>query len=78
MKIIAHVKTRSKQSKVEILEENSYQIYVKALPSHGKANAEIISLLAKHFKVPKAAVKILQGNKISKKLISIEIPSASS
>lgn len=47
---------------------------VKAPPIEGKANAELISFLAKAFGVPKKAVVLESGEKSKTKRVSIQNP----
>lgn len=44
-------------------------VYLRAKPHDGEANAALVKLLAKHFKVPKTTIKILRGAKSRTKLI---------
>ncbi len=46
-------------------------IGVKASPEKGKANEEVVKKLAKHFGVPKSAVRIISGGSSKKKIIKI-------
>jgi len=48
------------------------KIKCKAVLEKGKANAAVIALLAKHYDVPKSAIKVIKGKTSSKKLIKIE------
>ncbi len=66
------VKPSSRESAVEELEDGSLFVKLKAQPINGKANAELINVLAKHFKVPKACVTIKSGAGARIKLVSIE------
>lgn len=66
------VKPNSRESAVEELEDGSFFVKLKAQPVDGKANAELINVLAKHFKVPKACVTIKSGAGARIKLVSIE------
>lgn len=45
-------------NRIEISEDGNYKVKVKSVPLKGKANAEVISLLAKHFNVSENNVKI--------------------
>jgi len=66
------VKPSSRESAVEELEDGSLFVKLKAQPIDGKANAELITVLAKYFKVPKARVTIKSGAGARIKLVSIE------
>ena len=47
-------------------------IGVKASPEKGKANEEIVRKIAKHFGVPKSAVRIISGVSSRKKIVEIK------
>ncbi len=66
------VKPYSKKAKVVEVEPGSYEISITAKPVKGKANKEIIELLAEFFKVRKSQIKIVRGVKSRKKIIEIE------
>ena len=68
------VRPSSRESATEELEDGSIFVKPKAQPLDGKADAELIALLAKHFKVPRAAVTIKSGAGARTKLVSIESP----
>lgn len=53
------------------------KVQIKAPPVEGKANAELISFLAKAFGVTKKAVTIERGEKSKAKRVSIQNPSKS-
>ncbi len=76
IKIILKVITSA--SKNEITEYNynlfgdlEMKIKTTAIPENGKANKEIIAILAKHFNIAKSNIKILIGEHSSKKIIEI-------
>lgn len=74
MKKIITVKviTKSSQEKVEKF-DLFYKVWLKSAPENGRANNELISLLARYFKVKKYAVSIISGTKMRKKLVEIEL-----
>lgn len=55
--------------------EDTFKIQVKAPPVEGKANAELITFLAKAFGVTKKAITIASGEKSKAKRVSIQSPS---
>ena len=71
MKIAITVKPNTKRSGLEQLADDSYRVAVKSPPVDGKANAEVIEALAKHFRVPKSAVRITRGAAGRKKWVEI-------
>ena len=48
------------------------KVSVSAAPEKGKANAAVLSLLAKHFRVPRANVRIVSGETAREKVIEID------
>ena len=52
-------------------EENGFKVYLKSSPEKGKANKEIISLLASYFQVSKNSIRIIKGEHSKNKIIKI-------
>jgi uncharacterized protein (TIGR00251 family) len=48
-----------------------YKIKTPVAPEKGKANRDIVDILAKHFKVPRSAVEILSGHGKNRKKVKI-------
>lgn len=59
--LVLTVKPNARESRLEQLEDGSWRALLKAPPVDGKANTELVALLAKHFKVPKSSVEITGG-----------------
>ena len=73
MKILQiKVKPAARTSSLEQT-EGIWRAQLKASPVDGKANQELINLLAKHFHCPKAAVSIKHGASGRMKLVQIDI-----
>ena len=70
--ITVKVQPRSPKPGVEKTGENEYKVRVGAAPDKGKANEELIELLAAFFDVPKSSLRVLRGTTSRVKLISIE------
>lgn len=66
-------KPNSRESTVEELGDGSFLVRLKAKPADGKANAELIALLATYFKVPRSSVKIKSGAGARIKLVGIQV-----
>lgn len=71
MKVIVHVRPKSKQAKVEKIDEGQYRVWVRTAPERGKANIEMIKLLADHFQVPKYSIRIVIGKTAREKLVEV-------
>jgi hypothetical protein len=65
------VRPSSRSSSIEEQADGSFIASLKAPPVDGKANAELVSLVARQFGVPKAAVVIKAGAGARLKLISV-------
>ena len=70
MKIQIKVKPNSKTEQV-VEEDGGFIVKVKEPPIEGRANRAVIRLLAKHFGVSEAQVKISKGFKSRAKVIEI-------
>ena len=66
------VKPNSKQQKIEELADGSLIVYLKSPPVDGKANEELIKLLAKKFVVSKSSIRIKSGTTSRQKVIEID------
>ncbi len=53
------------------MDGNKLKIGISSTPENGKANAELIQKLSKHFKVPQSNIKIIRGATSRKKLVEI-------
>lgn len=66
------VKPNSKKQDIQTREDGSLVVYLKSPPVDGKANAELIKLLADKFNVAKSSIQIKSGASSRQKLIEIE------
>jgi len=71
MKIFLKVKLKASQAKVAKIDETHYQVYVTQPPEKGKANKQIIKLLADYFGVSSSKIKIIVGEKRREKVVEI-------
>lgn len=71
MIISIKVKTRSPKSLVEKTQGGDYLVFVKEITEKGKANKEIIKLLAKYFNVVQSRIVIKSGVGGTKKIIEV-------
>ncbi|QLE55008.1 DUF167 domain-containing protein [Nostoc sp. TCL26-01] len=67
------VKTNTKQQKILEQPDGSFVIHLKSLPVDGKANEELIKLLADKFDVPKSHIRIKSGLSSRQKLVEIDL-----
>lgn len=68
MRLIVHVKTRQPETKI-LSEGDVLEVALHAVPHHGKANAELVKFLTRHFK-KKAG--IVSGFASQRKIVEIE------
>jgi uncharacterized protein (TIGR00251 family) len=61
MMITVRVSIRAKRMAVEKIGDTAYKVWVTAVPERGKANAQVIDLLADFFDVPKSHFRIVSG-----------------
>lgn len=72
MKINVKVFANAKIQSVEEQPDKSFNIRLKAKPMAGKANEELIKVLAQYFRVPQSKLAIKQGRRSKLKLLDIE------
>ena len=65
------VKPSSGRCDVVTEQDGSLLVYVKAAPDNGKANAELIASLARHFGVTQSDVSIIRGASSRSKVIDV-------
>lgn len=70
-KIFVTVKPNARESALERRADGTWTARLKAPPVDGKANAELIALVARHFGCPKSAVIIRSGAAGRRKLVCI-------
>lgn len=71
MKISIVVKPNSGKSEIDQIEDGSLVVRLKSAPVDGKANEELVRVLAKYFRVTQKSIVIKQGSTGKKKLIEI-------
>ncbi len=57
---------------VEIMDDETIKIRIKAVPEKGKANAELIKFISKELNVPKGNISIISGKTEQLKLIKVK------
>lgn len=72
MKIQVTVKPKSKSQKVVKINETTFVANVKSPALEGKANRELIELIAEVFDVPKGCVEIVRGENSRIKFLEIQ------
>jgi uncharacterized protein len=67
------VKPNSRDRSLELTESGAWLARVRSAPVDGKANEELIALVAEHFQCPKSAVSIKGGAAGRNKVVRIEV-----
>jgi len=70
--IAIKVKPNSRVSSLEQVESGAWLAQLKSPPVDGKANEELLALVARHFGCRKSAVSIKRGASARTKLVRIE------
>jgi uncharacterized protein len=72
LKIQVKVKPNSQQQKLKILADGSFLVCLKSPPREGKANQELIEVLAKHFRISRSQISIQSGLSSRIKIVAIK------
>ena len=72
MRIYIKVTPRAGKNEVLKISDGEYKVKVTAPPEKGKANEEVIKLLADYFNVSKSSISIIGGKSTRVKLIEID------
>jgi uncharacterized protein YggU (UPF0235/DUF167 family) len=70
--LLVKVKPNARVASLDQSDDGTWQAKVKAAPVDGKANAELVALIAGHFKCRRAAVHIRVGASGRDKVVRIE------
>ena len=70
-RIPVRVTTRSSRERITV-EGDSVRVWVRSAPVEGRANEQVIGMLAKRLRVPKSSVSIATGATSRDKLVAIE------
>jgi len=68
------IKVIPKAAKNEVVgwEGEVLKVRLTAAPEKGKANEALITILSKHFKIPKSAIAILKGETSRHKVVQLD------
>ncbi len=61
MRINVRVIPRAKINRVEIQPDGIVRVHTTTAPTDGKATADVIKMLAEHYRVPKTSIKLIRG-----------------
>lgn len=65
------VKPNARQSSVSVSPQGELVVAVRAPASDGKANQELIAVLADYFQVPKSRIQLVKGHTSRHKVIEL-------
>ncbi len=71
MLVNIHVIPNAKKREVISLGKDRYKIKLTSVPEKGKANKELIEVLAEYFNTKKSRIKIIAGEFTREKLVEI-------
>ena len=71
MKIKVLVKPNAKSNKVLPMPDGSFSVRLSVPPIEGRANTELVALIAEYFHVPKRSVFIKSGVKSKIKILEV-------
>jgi uncharacterized protein (TIGR00251 family) len=74
--IEVRVKPNARASTLERDDTGAWRAELKSPPVDGKANAELIGLVARHFRCARSAISIRSGGTSRVKLVKIDVPMA--
>lgn len=74
MMVRIKVKPNSRTASLTPEPDGSWRAQLRSPPVDGKANAELVALVAKHFGCPRSAVTIKSGLSGRSKLVRIDAP----
>lgn len=67
------VQSKSSTQRVERIGEGEFKVWLQSAPEGGKANAELIELIAGFFGVKKSAVRFVAGAKSRRKIVEVTL-----
>lgn len=73
MKLFIKTKPKSREDRVEKVDDSHFIAHTKAIPEKGKANEGVVRLLADYFSVSQSNVVIISGKTSRNKIISINL-----
>lgn len=69
--ITVEVKAGSRRREIVVKDDGSVIVRTPVAPEKGKANEDVVDILAEHFAVPKSCVELLRGTTSKKKTFKI-------
>lgn len=71
MRINVRVIPRAKINQVEVQPDGVVRVHTTTAPTDGKATADVIKMLARHYGVPKTSIRLIRGETSRDKVFEI-------
>ncbi len=71
MRINVRVIPRAKINRVEVQPDGVVRVHTTTAPTDGKATADVIKILARHYGVPKTSIRLIRGETSRDKVFEI-------
>ena len=71
MEVKVRVRANARRDKIEEVSKTSFKISVREKPLDNAANRRVVELIAAHFKLSKARVRIIRGQRSPSKVLSV-------
>lgn len=62
---------RAKINRVEVQPDGTLRVHTTTAPTDGKATADVVKMLARHYGVPKTSIKLIRGETSRDKVFEI-------
>ncbi|MGI0037640.1 MAG: DUF167 domain-containing protein [Nitrososphaera sp.] len=69
--MLYHVSVKFNSDKLFVIRGNEITLSIESAPKHGKANAELMKKLSRHFEVDPSRIRIVSGLTSRKKTIEV-------
>lgn len=66
------VKPNSRECGLEVLDDGTWLARVSSPPVDGKANKELVTLIARHFRLPRSRVSVKSGASGRMKVVQVD------
>lgn len=73
MTISVKVKPRARRRSLEEIGPAEFQARLLSPPTRGRANKELIEIIAAAFNLPKSGIRIIKGEKSRQKVVCLEV-----
>lgn len=71
MRVNVRVIPRAKINRVEVQPDGTLRVHTTTAPTDGKATADVVKMLARHYGAPKTGIKLIRGETSRDKVFEI-------